>query len=106
MSNGPVEVFQPLHQFADDRLDRRIAGPDRGLRALDVEFALRHQVADVAGHAAHIQRCAGWNSSTRLPDGSTSRTCEPPGPVTMSLRNFAPAARSRATSAGRSSTMR
>ena len=29
---------------------------------------------------------AGWNSSTTLPEGSSSRTCEPPGPVTMSLR--------------------
>jgi len=52
------------------------------------------------------QRRAGWNSSTRLPDGSTNRICDPPGPVTISLRNCAPASRNRATSAGRSSTMR
>ena len=33
------------------------------------------------------QRRAGWNNSTRFPEGSTSRICEPPGPVTISLRN-------------------
>lgn len=52
------------------------------------------------------QRRAGWNSSTRLPEGSTSKICDPPGPTTMSLRNWRPAARKRATSAGRSSTTR
>jgi hypothetical protein len=47
----------------------------------------------------------GWNSSTRLPDGSTIQICDPPGPVTMSSRrNFTPAARSRATSALMSET--
>ena len=49
---------------------------------------------------------AGWNSSTTLPDGSWSRICLPPGPSTMSLRNVAPASRSRATSASMSSTMK
>jgi hypothetical protein len=33
---------------------------------------------------------AGWNSSTRLPQGSSSRICRPPGPVTISLRNLQP----------------
>jgi len=32
----------------------------------------------------------GWNSSTGLPDGSSTRICEPPGPVTMSLRKWTP----------------
>jgi hypothetical protein len=41
-----------------------------------------------------------------LPEGSISRICDPPGPVTTSFRNWTPAARNRATSAGRSSTMR
>ena len=49
---------------------------------------------------------AGWNNSTTLPEGSCSRTCLPPGPSRMSLRNGAPAARRRATSASMSSTMR
>ena len=31
---------------------------------------------------------AGSNNSTRLPEGSSSRICRPPGPATMSLRNF------------------
>ena len=35
----------------------------------------------------------------RLPEGSQARTCEPPGPVTTSLRNGTPSARRRATSA-------
>ena len=56
------------------------------------------------GSKCHLR--AGWNNSTKLPEGSTSRICEPPGPVTMSLRNWTLAARSRATSAGKSSTMR
>jgi hypothetical protein len=50
------------------------------------------------------QRRAGWKSSIGLPDGSSSRICEPPGPVTMSFRNGTPAARSRSTSLARSST--
>ena len=33
---------------------------------------------------------AGWNSSTTLPEGSSSRICEPPGPVTTSLRKRQP----------------
>src|ERR1035437_9189575 len=33
----------------------------------------------------------GWNSSIGLPDGSSSRICLPPTPVTMSLRKCASA---------------
>src|ERR1044071_349859 len=51
-----------------------------------------------------LQRPAGWNSSIGLPEGSSSRICWPPGPVTMSLRNLSPPARSRPTSAAMSST--
>src|SRR6266540_4158418 len=47
---------------------------------------------------------AGWNSSMGLPAGSSSRICDPPGPVTISFRKDSPAARSRSTSAARSST--
>ena len=31
---------------------------------------------------------AGWNSSTTLPEGSSSKIWRPPGPVTMSLRKL------------------
>jgi hypothetical protein len=48
-------------------------------------------------------RRACSNSSTRFPEASLRRICEPPGPVTISLRNCTPAARNRATSPGRSS---
>ena len=41
-----------------------------------------------------------------LPDGSSSRICWPPGPVTMSFRNVAPSARNFSTSAATSLTMR
>jgi Domain of unknown function (DUF1330) len=53
-----------------------------------------------------VSRVAGWNNSTGLPDGSSSTTCEPPGPVMTSLRNVMPAAVSRWTSVSMSSTMR
>ncbi len=49
---------------------------------------------------------AGSKSSTKFPDGSIIRICEPPGPLTMSLRNRTPAARIRVTSPAKSSTMR
>jgi hypothetical protein len=39
-------------------------------------------------------------------DGSSTRICRPPGPVTIPLRNVRPATRSRSTSAAMSSTMR
>jgi hypothetical protein len=48
----------------------------------------------------------GWKSSIGLPEGSSRRICEPPGPVTTSLPKRTPAARSRFTSTGRSSTIR
>jgi len=38
----------------------------------------------------HDGAAAGWNSSTRFPEGSTASTCAPPGPVTISLRNRTP----------------
>jgi hypothetical protein len=41
-----------------------------------------------ASFDSESQRHAGWNSATRLPEGSTSTICEPPGPVTMALRNW------------------
>ena len=44
---------------------------------------------------AHRQCLAGWKSSTRLPEGSLSKICAPPGPLTMSFRNCTPAARNR-----------
>ncbi len=37
----------------------------------------------------------GWNNSTGLPDGSSSRIWKPPGPFTISLRNVSPASQSR-----------
>ena len=37
-------------------------------------------------------------TSTKLPDGSTARTCAPPGPVTTSLRNRTPSSVRRAIS--------
>src|SRR5918996_1414165 len=47
---------------------------------------------------------AGWKSSIGLPEGSSSRICFPPGPVTMSLRKCTPSARRRSTSAAMLST--
>ena len=50
----------------------------------------QHDVAMVTGlvqKSPKPQRCMGWKSSTKLPEGSTRRTCEPPGPVTMSFLN-------------------
>ena len=44
----------------------------------------------------------GSKSSTGLPDGSSTRICLPPTPVTMSFRKCAPAARSSSTFAARS----
>src|SRR5262249_5751602 len=49
---------------------------------------------------------AGWKNSTTLPEGSCSRTCLPPGPSMMSLRNGAPGLRRRTTSVAMSSTIR
>jgi uncharacterized hydrophobic protein (TIGR00271 family) len=59
-----------------------------------------------AGRAAGGQSPAGWNSSTTLPEGSSSKIWRPPGPVTMSLRKLTPASRSRVTSVPMSATMR
>src|SRR5215470_10192742 len=68
-------------------------------------FDGRHRSSSVPTlSSSHYRR--GWNSSTGLPEGSSRRICDPPGPVTMSLRNWTPAARSRRTSAARSSTIR
>lgn len=46
----------------------------------------------------------GWNNSIGFPDGSSTRICLPPLPVTISLRNFAPRPFSSWTVASRSST--
>src|SRR2546425_521702 len=46
----------------------------------------------------------GSNSSTALPDGSSTSACWPPLPMTMSLRNLQPAPFNRSTAAARSST--
>src|SRR5580700_10574212 len=48
----------------------------------------------------------GSKSSMGLPEGSSSRICLPPTPVTMSFRNCAPAFRNLATVAARSVTSR
>jgi hypothetical protein len=48
-------------------------------------------------------RRIGWNSSTGFPDGSSTSTCLPPTPSTMSFRNATPRAFSAAL-ASRSST--
>jgi hypothetical protein len=46
----------------------------------------------------------GSNSSTGLPDGSSTRICLPPTPVTISLRKVAPLARRSWTVATKSGT--
>src|SRR5216684_2563031 len=46
----------------------------------------------------------GSNSSMGLPDGSSTRICLPPIPVTISLRKWAPALRSASTVVARSET--
>ena len=53
-------------------------------------------------HRHHFR--GGSNSSMGLPAGSSRRICLPPKPVTMSLRNRAPALRSVSTSRARSRT--
>jgi alpha,alpha-trehalase len=49
---------------------------------------------------------AGSNSSMALPSGSSSWICRPPGPDSISLRNFSPAFLSSSICAGRSVTCR
>jgi len=47
----------------------------------------RHRGA--VGSSSHsgwwVRSWAGWNSSITLPEGSSNRICEPPGPVTERL---------------------
>src|SRR5580692_6965089 len=50
---------------------------------------------DVDSRRASSRR--GWNSSTGLPDGSSTMICLPPTPLTISFRNRAPALRSLST---------
>src|SRR5262249_7253383 len=70
----PIDLFVEVRNCQGDVVEHRGCG-HRGL------------LSD-ANHASVLgDRC--WNSSTRLPDGSRSRTCLRPGPSTMSLRNRA-----------------
>ena len=85
-AGGPPKPMQPIRPHS--RSDR-CAAPARGCQ----------------GHR-RLRAPAGWKSSIGLPEGSSSRICWPPGPLTMSLRNVRPAARSRSTSAAMSSTMK
>ena len=54
------------------------------------EYSWAQRADRIGSHRGHCGR-------TRLPDGSFRSSCDPPGPVTMSVRNSAPAARSRPT---------
>src|SRR6185503_19234528 len=49
---------------------------------------------------------AGSNSSIGLPSGSSIRICLPPGPVSISLRNWIPACFKAVMHAGKSATVR
>ena len=46
----------------------------------------------------------GWKSSMTLPDGSSQRICDPPGPFRISFRNRVPVDFKLATSDGKSLT--
>jgi hypothetical protein len=104
--NVPIHVglvaMPAKERFVHEERDRPLSGSGRGRRP-------RRQGSPGAGldRAAGVRyRCRGTKSSIGLPEGSSSRICDPPGPVMMSLRKRTPAARSRVTSAARSSTTR
>ena len=79
-AGGPPKPMQPIrpHWRATVSKDGRDGA----------SYDRRHVVTRLP---VSVQRPAGWNSSTTLPDGSSRRICFPPGPSTMSLRNVAPA---------------
>lgn len=90
---GPPKEVTPQPARHQHDLERRPRSGDGGLGRCPV---LRDQP----------QVPAGWNSSIGLPDGSSNTICEPPGPVTMSLRNRTPACHRRSTSAAMSLMIR
>jgi len=66
----------------------------------------RRTVDDQPGRSSVASGRSAGTVSTGLPDGSSSRICRPPTPVTISLRNRTPARRSASTVASRSLTSR
>ena len=103
---GSAELdLQPGRRIGDHG---EVLGPpldhhaERGRQALHLLVEVGHRQRDVVDpRRDHRQPPAGWNSSTRFPDGSTARTWAPPGPVTISLRNFTPSSLRRSTSRSR-----
>jgi UvrD-like helicase family protein len=92
----PPQKFLPRRELAGEIewAKNRMVPPDRYL------------MASSSQRRNFGYRLAGWNNSTTLSDGSSSRICLPPGPSTTSLRNLAPTSRNRATSVSMSSTMK
>ena len=99
---------EQLHRFMGSRSGRKYRRAGGGARrhrsARTSRGPARRSVTAERRRQRSAQRAAGSNSSTTLPDGSSSRICLPPGPVTMSFRKVAPASRRRATSSSMSST--
>ncbi len=96
---GPPNPMQPIRPHSRSTVAR-------DARAGAGAVAPARRAAACRGAGAASAGTAGWNSSTTLPEGSSARICLPPGPVTISLRKLTPSARSRATSASMSSTMK
>ena len=88
---GPPNPMQPMRPHSRDTVRNggtAAAGPG------------------VSDRSSRVCGAAGWKSSIGLPEGRRAGSACRPGPSMMSLRNVSPAARSRATSASMSSTMR
>ena len=86
---------QPTAGGRGGRADRgEDAGADHRPEADDdrVEGAEPTRGSRLGGSDRDGRQPAGWKSSIRLPEGSSMRICEPPGPVTTSLRNGTPSA--------------
>src|SRR5215217_803295 len=110
IGRAPELDLQPRRRVGDER---EVLGPafddhaEGARQAVHMGIEVGHGQGDVIDPGRdHRQPPAGWNSSTRFPEGSTARTWAPPGPVTISLRNLTPSSLRRSTSRWTSSTMR
>jgi hypothetical protein len=90
-------------QVVDSRVEPQHFFTDEAGRII---VEVRQTVRDMAGNVrttdtlgpGSYPACpsAGWNSSTGLPEGSSSRICDPPGPVTTSFDSVQVAGRGSA----------
>ena len=78
-------------QLARDRRQRSAVRRERLRPGLPVRPLRRFRRGGQPSGLSRASSRVGSNSSTGLPDGSSTRICLPPTPVTMSLRKRAPA---------------